>query len=400
MRTGPTNDSGQPPELGIRIRYPRTKEHHQTLLSETLAMGFPSAERKSGIIHLRMPPKTSEKWNNVLLLFLRILTMMSIGVTARCLWKALQEPNPVETNAQNMVSAEKSNTGDKLPIISGELKMISLIGERNSGTRWISNHLKECFSSSVKVEHRLVRHKHWFQHDILPDIRINNKTLVIALFRNPIDWVDAMRRRPHHAPMHFQKHWSEFVQIPWTLPKRPDLDVTFIEHKKRKHMNSTKAFCHENFLPHQLVSCIKYPFPTKQDYKKYLKNHNLGNVLPSFSGNLPRYELKENGRPYASILEMRAAKIKNFLSIKDWDWIMHVHVEQYERLLQEGTSHLLDYITSITGVSANCTPIPPQIRSHKQSLDPDYINWMNHNVDWNTEELIGYIPWGAVDAAS
>jgi hypothetical protein len=331
---------------------------------------------------------------------------MSIGVAARWLWKALtfQQPNPVETNTQYFISAETSQAqaGDKQQIIigSGELKMISLLGERNSGTRWISNHLQECFSSSVKVEHRLVRHKHWFQHDILPDIRIHNRTLVIALFRNPIDWVDAMRRKPHHAPMHYQKHWAEFVQIPWTLPKRPDLDVAFIEHEKRKNKNSTKAFCHENFQPQQLMSCIKYPFPKKQDFKKYLKNNNMGNVIPSFSGNLPRYEFKENGQPYASILEMRAAKIKNFLSIKDWDWIMDVHVEQYERLLQRGTSHLIDYITSITGLSANCTPIPSQIRPKKQSLDPEYIEWMNHHVDWKTEQLIGYTPWGAEDAAS
>jgi len=369
-------------------------------------MAFPSAERKSAIVHLRMPRKSFNRQNNALLLLLQIVTIMSIGVAARWLWKALtfQQPNPVETNTQYFISAETSQAqaGDKQPIIigRGDLKMISLLGERNSGTRWISNHLKECFSSSVKVEHRLVRHKHWFQHDILPDIRILNRTLVIALFRNPIDWVDAMRRRPHHAPMHYQKHWAEFVQIPWTLPKRPDLDVAFIEHEKRKNKNSTKAFCHENFQPQQLMSCIKYPFPKKQDFKKYLKNNNMGNVMPSFSGNLPRYEFKENGQPYASILEMRAAKIKNFLSIKDWDWIMDVHVEQYERLLQKGTSHLIDYITSITGVSANCTPIPPQIRPKKQSLDPVYIEWMNHHVDWKTEQLIGYTPWGAEDAAS
>ncbi len=364
-------------------------------------MAFPIAERRTGIVHLRTTPKCSKK-RTIISFLLRIATAVSIGVAVLSLWwrNSFQLANRVKPDSENFFSFENKNAGAK-GRASRDVKMISLLGERNSGTRWISSHLKECFSSSVKVEHRLVRHKHWFQQDILPQVRIYNKTLVIALFRDPIDWVDAMRRRPHHAPSHYQKHWSDFVQIPWTLPTRPDLDVAYIERHQRNSKNRTKSFCHENFQPHQLLSCIKYPFPTKEEFKKYLKKNNMGKALPSFSGNLPRYELKENGQPYASILEMRRDKIRNFLSIKGWDWILDVHVEQYERLLREGTSSLIAYIESITGLSANCTPVPPQVRpSNKQSLDPDFIQWMNRHVDWNVERLIGYTAWEEEDAIS
>ena len=271
------------------------------------------------------------------------------------------------------------------------VKKISLLGERNSGTRWTSSHLMECFGSQVEVDYRLVRHKHWFQHDVVPGVRVN-RTLVIAQFRDPIYWVDAMRRKPHHAPMHHNKKWSTFVKIPWTLPKRPAQDEQFVQDLANNRSLYETHPCHENFEPHQIIACLRYPFPSKKEYTEYFQDSRL---LPSFSGQLPRYELKDDGSGdhYNNILEMRADKIRNFLSIKDWDWIEEVYVVQYEKLVKQGTAALIAYIEDVTGLKAQCTPTPPQQDRPSSALNSDFVNWMNKHVDWEAEKMIGYDRW-------
>ncbi len=103
-----------------------------------------------------------------------------------------------------------STNEQKLPI-----ERVALLGERNTGTRWMSSELSKCFPT-LNVQPRLVRWKHWFQHD-LPhtDGSPQETTLVIAQFRNVYDWIEAMRKVPHHAPLHLRKSWKSFVTKPW-----------------------------------------------------------------------------------------------------------------------------------------------------------------------------------------
>ena len=56
-------------------------------------------------------------------------------------------------------------------------------------------HLKECFDHSIPVNRQLTRYKHWFQDEHIVDNRVTNGTLVLAMFRNPFEWVEAMRAR-------------------------------------------------------------------------------------------------------------------------------------------------------------------------------------------------------------
>ena len=65
------------------------------------------------------------------------------------------------------------------------IKELSIIGERNSGTSWTVDHLTECFSHSLNVIDQLVRHKHWFQHDV-PNGRERVGTAVVAIFRKSL----------------------------------------------------------------------------------------------------------------------------------------------------------------------------------------------------------------------
>jgi len=56
-------------------------------------------------------------------------------------------------------------------------------------------HLNECFNHALPVGRRLTRYKHWFQDENVATGRIVDETLVIAMFRNPFEWVEAMRKR-------------------------------------------------------------------------------------------------------------------------------------------------------------------------------------------------------------
>lgn len=257
------------------------------------------------------------------------------------------------------------------------IEELSIIGERNSGTRWMSSHLNDCFNGTILVRHYLARYKHWFQHDV-PNGRERRKTLVVEMFRDPYYWVEAMRKVPHHAPLHYKLGWEDFVTTPWTMPRAPlDLELRY------NQSDPTTISCQEYFHYNQINSCLTRPFPTGYFRKK-----------PSMSGHQPQYELRidGSGRPYGSILDMRSDKIKNHLSVAEWDWVQKLIHVRYEDLLNNGTYPLIRYIEQLTGVKSNCDPYPPQDRPTRP-LEDSYIAWMTKFVDWETEALIGYKPW-------
>jgi len=63
----------------------------------------------------------------------------------------------------------------------------------------------------------------------------------------------------------------------------------------------------------------------------------------------PFYELKidGSGKPYDSILDMRADKIANHLSVKEFNWIEDVIPLQYESVVEEGPMNFLEKVESI-----------------------------------------------------
>jgi len=303
-------------------------------------------------------------------------------------------PNELE------LSAYESNNRDSDLESALPIQQISLVGERNSGTRWIYDHLLQCFGGqNVAVKNRLIRHKHWFQHDIIPELRFN-RTLVIAQFRDPFYWVDGMMRKPHHAPMHYKLPWRVFLETPWTMPERPTLDRQYVKSVKKNSFNvfndTAPIFpCQENFQPHQIISCLLKPFDSEEDFQEYMAYWRVNLSLPSFSGREPFYELKNDGsgQNYKNILEMRADKIHNFLSLSTWNWIADVHVVQYEQVLNDGTGGLLSYIEEKTGLTRNCTAYQPQLDRASKYLDYELVEWINDHHDWEAESLIGYSKW-------
>ena len=64
--------------------------------------------------------------------------------------------------------------------------------------------------------------------------------------------------------------------------------------------NQTGRICQEGFHYHEVVSCLKRPLPDE-----YWRGRNH-----SFSERQPFYEMDGSGEPFASVLELRSAKIQ------------------------------------------------------------------------------------------
>jgi hypothetical protein len=262
------------------------------------------------------------------------------------------------------------------------IRELSIIGERNSGTKWVFNHLYDCFNHTLIVRDQLVRFKHWFQHDV-PNGRERVGTAVIAVFRDPYYWIEAMRLIPHHSPLHYQMRWEEFVKTPWTMPRLPS---DFEERAKAE--DPRNIGCQEYFNYEQVVSCRELPYP--EGY--------FNSTVPA-NFDRPQYELRDDGSglPYGSIIDMRRDKIKNYLSVTEWNWVQDFFQVRYEDLLSKGTKYLIKHIEEVTGVQAKCDSFPPQNRSPRD-LEGSYVKWMTEFVDWETEALIGYKPWNSMNS--
>jgi len=264
---------------------------------------------------------------------------------------------------------------------SGTIKSISLLGERNSGTRWIYGHLELCFNHTIPVRRSLSRYKHWFQYD---DSKIPKHTLSIAMFRDPMSWTWATKAVPHHAPAHLDLPWKEFVTKEWTM-ERLHKDEVWRDEQMRIG-NGTGRICQEYFHYHEIVSCLTRPYP--QGYWGPHRKHR-------FSQHQPFYEMRVNdpkGRPYENILKMRAGKIRNFMESATYSNVEGFWHYQYEGLLKTGTQELVEKIERATGVKRHpekCKIYEPQDR-RKRPMDPKFIDYMTDHVDWKAEALIGY----------
>jgi len=268
-------------------------------------------------------------------------------------------------------------TNDKF----GKIEEIAVIGERNSGTRWTVSHLGKCFNHTLKVREALVRHKHWFQHDV-PNGRERVGTFVVSQFRDPYYWVEAMRIVTHHAPKHCCKlPWQEFVSKEWNMERLPS-DIALKRGNETLGIPTSKIECQEYFSYDQINSCQLRPYPDGYFDKK-----------PPMSGHQPQYEMRNDGSglPYNNILELRADKIKNHLSVSEFEWVKVFVPLQYEELLGKGTEFLVRRIEKATGVQAKCDPYPAQNRP-KRPLNKSFIEYLTKNLDWEAEKLVGYVP--------
>lgn len=241
---------------------------------------------------------------------------------------------------------------------------------------------------------------------------------MVALFRDPLDWVEAMRFEPHHAhdhvnyPANFDKAtadpdkwwwelgdrmtWKEFVTKPW-MGKRGTMDATILQSSEQGVQN---AVCVDGYKWVDVAPC------SKED-STFMKG--LGEY---------KYEFKFDGseRGFNSILELRRDKVLNHLSVADFRGTRSFFSYRFEDLKENGTTGLLKNIEKSTNLTANCDAIYGKVKAHdgsiqsvasvgvrrrrllpkvisiKRELPEDYIRYMNQFVDWEVESKIGYFP--------
>lgn len=252
---------------------------------------------------------------------------------------------------------------------------------------WFSctSHIQDCFNHSVPVLKELTRYKHWFQYPNAT--KYPHDTLVLAQFRNPYEWLKAMEHVPHHSPAHMRtkqtaddghhsanNDWRVFLTKPWTT-ERLGLDLEM----------RGDEMCQEDFRYKDIVSCAIEPLP------KSAYNHTL-----RYSEQQPFYEMRNDGsgKPYENILEMRTDKIRNFLTVADYEGVADVWTVQYEYLVGMGTQHLLDRIQQFTGIAPKCKAKEPQVRMPRPGrvIVPELAQHIRENLNWTVEKLIGYEP--------
>lgn len=269
---------------------------------------------------------------------------------------------------------------------------IHVIGERNSGTKWLQQELAKCFPREklgIRCHRDFVRSKHFFQ----PPTKGNFEfSIVIAIVRDPVEWVAAMRENPYHMPYHMngfdlkQKKmpaipldWEEFIQraSPWTMPERSRNDLQIMKEGKQN-----EASCVQGFKFHEVVPC-------------QFDNETI--PVTKWRGHEPVYEMQRDGsgQPFSDLLKLRSEKILNFiLEVPLLMSIAGYSAVRYEDLLQQGTQPLMKQVASMMGLKElpdSCKPLPPQPERLGHRKVPEGLRkWVEDNLVLETEQLLGY----------
>ena len=345
----------------------------------------------------------------------------------------VKEPKAEETEEVSKMEKTSSNViADEQP---GGFDRIVLLGERHSGTTYTTRTLEKCFPD-IEVSDFLVRFKHWFQptpeyvaettkqylkndmtddegedmfeiHNQWPNIAaLNNpktafkRTLLIVMFRNPYDWLEAMRVGPHHWNNHFSLYRFPRAPVPETTGN-PWYGSNFSTWSDFVHAEMTynvddgsdgTDLCQNGFMKGQVTPCLKsksiYPKEVKKDYPDNI--NEAPDQLP-FNAHHPIYEMDPDGNPYADPLAFRSAKIQNFLDIPNhWD-LGSFMVLQHEDVNEKGSAFLLEEVSKILGQEPICEADPPKHQPSK-ILNPDWAKYITKNLDWETESQVGYEP--------
>jgi hypothetical protein len=297
---------------------------------------------------------------------------------------------------------------------------IHLIGERNTGSKFVVNELKKCFPTqdfpNVRIHRDYTRPKHWFQRmetNIVGHSRTSSKSprrsLVVATFRDPYDWVAAMIENPYHSPNHFNgfdeqwqpipMSWQDFVSRPWSMQNRSQLDL---EAFNSSTTTTGPIYCSKYaFEYHQVMPCI---LPTTTNL-----NASFDSIIPPTieKAYFPLYELQRNvtrghptttrGVPFDNILQFRADKIVNFLLEVP---LIHRRLEgflavRYEDLILQGTQSMLEEVARMLGLPdglpSSCKPQEPQPwRFRKREIPKGLKQWIDEHLNHETERLLDY----------
>ena len=310
---------------------------------------------------------------------------------------------------------------------AGQVSTVAIVGERHVGTTWVQHQLEQCFAQDGLVfRPGLTRFKFWFQLD---DRKARADTLTVVLFRGPHAWLEAMRSRPEHSPAHWnatltaapgpQAHrmgrplqWETFYSRPWELPRSAMASDTGPSPEGHVHFGR-RAECQRGYSRTEVMPCSArpdaHPSPsgsesdaTHKATQKEAVDH--GRPTPPLATHRQAhravYELHGNGIPYANILALRAAKLRNHADIARWAK-GPVLLLRWEDLIENGTEALLQRVEQLSGVSRQCqaaspqkeqpnSPEAPSSKAGRPSDDLAHRQFLQRNIDWEAEALAGF----------
>lgn len=304
------------------------------------------------------------------------------------------------------------------PFNNATVEQIVLLGERNSGTNWVTSLLASCFPD-IPVSTYLAGWKHWFQEDLKckgdartdhPDCKyvdiVQIKTFVVQTVLNPYDWVEGMRLTPRDYPNHMKMKWNDFVTTPWTM-RRPARDIIYENHTGRL---CQYAFRYNEVIPCHLDKRKMGKRARNERYRNEDKRNGVIRYYPSIYGDKfqppanhtgassPVYEMRRDGsgEPYASLVDMRSDKLRNHLNVAKWKWIHGHELAHFDRMADpEYLWEFLHRIEKHVGLNATCSNIPlPKWKTKKynENATKEFMDWITDRVDWETEALVGYVP--------
>lgn len=298
-------------------------------------------------------------------------------------------------NSKNSSNNNQKNNSPSLPVTE-----IHVIGERNSGTKWLQQEISKCFpkkDTAIRCHRDFLRSKHFFQPPVLGDY---GRSLVIAIVRDPLEWFAAMREKPYHMPYHTkgfdmsQKQqpaipldWETFLQraAPWTMPGLSSHDQQYLLDLQSGKLSQTDfRHCVQGFSFDEVTPCI-------------FDNSTV--PRSKWRGHMPVYELQRDrsGQPFDDLLKLRSDKIRNF--VLEVPLLMNLggySAVRYEDLLQHGTRTFLEQIAKMMGMPSlppACRPQEPhpeRIGHRSASIPPNVRQWVEDRLVLETEQLLGY----------
>lgn len=202
------------------------------------------------------------------------------------------------------------------PTPTDNVTPLYVLGERNSGTNWVVGLLRSNLQHPIQVRDCFCSFKHFFQ---LPCAN-QEPGLIVIVTRNIYDWLSSFHAKPYNSPAHHDLTFKQFLSQPWALtePNAPH---------GPSYLDATTPACGRNQRPQLIrVSHDQILRPRSGVYRltpcqveKGLIEEPWQEQLPQiFCGKVPAYELDENYEPFASIIEMRSAKLRSYLELSNW----------------------------------------------------------------------------------
>ncbi|KAG1657424.1 hypothetical protein FOA52_011794 [Chlamydomonas sp. UWO 241] len=168
-----------------------------------------------------------------------------------------------------------------------KLTQISVIGERHSGTNYMRSLMAENFKNSVKVDEYYCQFKHYYQSWNKKTCPPLNRTLVIVMLRNPLDWAIGMHKKcwcgegdDNLSDLKFKDFMTssmkEFNNRPWTN-QNPGRCKHVMECRTQKYLNFLNM---TRWVPHGLIKFVRHedvmdPYRAKAFVSKLAKQYNL-----------------------------------------------------------------------------------------------------------------------------